>query len=82
MSIDTTSPLPALHYPPQGELSTEARSRSPQEAAELLAQYPPAVIATALAGLNPAMTLDILEALPAHISEAINYRTLDRSLWT
>ena len=71
MSIDTTSPLPALHYPPQGELSAEARSRSPQEAAEFLAQFPPALIAAALAGLNPAMTLDILEALPAEISEAV-----------
>ena len=71
MSIDTTGPLPALHYPPQGELTAEARSRSPQEAAEFLAQYPPALIAAALAGLNPAMTLDILEALPVEISDAV-----------
>lgn len=72
MTTDTISPQPAaLHFPPQGELSAEARSRAPHEAAEFLAQYPPDIIALALAGLNPAMTLDILEALPAELSEAV-----------
>ena len=71
MTTDTISPPPALHFPPQGDLSAEARSRSPHEAAEFLAQYPPDVIASALAGLNPAMTLDILEALPPESSEAV-----------
>ena len=71
MNTDTSSPPPALHFPPQSELSAEARSRSPQEAAAFLAQYPPAIIAAALAGLNPAMTLDILEALPAELNEAV-----------
>ena len=71
MNIETSSQTPALHFPPQGELSAQARSRSPQEAATFLAQYPPHVIATALTGLNPAMTLDILEALPADVTEAV-----------
>jgi magnesium transporter len=71
VNIETSSQTPALHFPPQGELSAQARSRSPQEAATFLAQYPPHVIATALTGLNPAMTLDILEALPADVTEAV-----------
>ena len=71
MTTDTPGIPPALHYPPQGELSAEARSRSPQEAAAFLSQYPPHVIASALAGLNPAMTLDILEALPPESSDAV-----------
>lgn len=44
-------------------LGAEARARSAQEAAELLAQHPSALIAQALAELNPAMIQDILGEL-------------------
>jgi magnesium transporter len=60
-------PVPASH----AALVAEAKLRSPQEAAELLAQHPPALVAAALMELNPGFTQDILEALDADTLAAV-----------
>lgn len=53
------------------ELALAAKSRSPKEAAALLAEYPAAQIAEVLYDLNPAQTQDILAELPGGFVDAI-----------
>jgi len=74
---DTTVPhdapnnLAQPQLPLHKALAADAKLRSPQEAAELLAEHPPASIATALAELNPGFALDILEALPSAVLNGV-----------
>ncbi len=57
--------------PPHKVLRGEAKARSPQEAATLLAEHPPALIAAVLAELNPGLTQDILAELPGGLVDAV-----------
>ena len=52
-------------------LLPEANARPPQEAAELLAEYSPDVIAAVLLDLNPARSQDILREFPRGLTEAV-----------
>jgi magnesium transporter len=52
-------------------LLPEANARPPQEAAELLAEYSPDVIAAVLLDLNPARSQDILQEFPRGLTEAV-----------
>ncbi len=45
------------------ELARAAKARSPKEAAELLAEYPAATIASVLQLLNPALAQDVSSML-------------------
>jgi len=52
---------------PDLSLAAETKLRSPQEAAELLVEHPPTLIAAVLMALNPGFAQDILEALPGEV---------------
>ena len=52
-------------------LLPEVTARPPHEAAALLAEYPVGVIVSVLLELNPALTQDILEALPGGLVEGV-----------
>jgi len=54
----------AILDPQVAALAQEAKLRSPQEAAALLEPYPAGALAAVLLSLNPAVTQDILAALP------------------
>jgi magnesium transporter len=69
--MNTPPPPSAVQTSQFKTLSAEARSRSPQEAAEFLAEHPAALIAAALVELNPAMAQDILAALPAELTDTV-----------
>jgi magnesium transporter len=56
---------------PHAALVADAKVRPPQEAAQLLAQQPPTLVAAALMELNPAFTQDILEALDPETLTAV-----------
>lgn len=53
------------------ELTLAAKARSPKEAAELLAEYPVAVIASVLQELAPALTQDVIGELPGGLVDGI-----------
>ena len=53
------------------ELMLAAKARSPKEAAELLAEYPVAVIAAVLQELAPAQTQDVLGELPGGLLDGV-----------
>jgi magnesium transporter len=55
----------------QRMLLPEVKARPPQEAATLLAEYAPAVIAAVLTELNPALTQDILREFPGGLRDAV-----------
>ena len=53
------------------ELIAEAKLRPPHDAAQLLAQHPPQLVAAALLELNPGFRQDILDALPEPLATTI-----------
>jgi len=55
------------------ELIRRVKARAPTEAAELLAEYPAAVIASVLQQLSPARTLDLLAGLPGGLLDGVKH---------
>ena len=55
------------------ELIRRVKARAPAEAAELLAEYPAAVIAAVLQQLSPARTLDLLAGLPGGLLDGVKH---------
>jgi len=71
VSVETTAVPVIASRDAHQELVAQAKLRPPHEAAELLAQYPPLVIATALLELNPAFRQDILQSLPEDLASDV-----------
>jgi len=57
------------------ELIRAVKARAPKEAAELLAEYPAAIIAAVLQELSPALTLDVLAGLPGGLLDGVKHET-------
>jgi magnesium transporter len=57
------------------ELIRGVKARAPREAAELLAEYPAAIIAAVLQQLSPARTLDLLAELPGGLVDGVRHAT-------
>lgn len=57
--------------PEREPLAAELKLRSPQEAADLLAESSPALVASVLAELNPAFIQDVLAEMPPERSEQV-----------
>ena len=57
------------------ELIRAVKARAPKEAAELLAEYPAAIIAAVLQQLSPALTLDVLAGLPGGLLDGVKHET-------
>lgn len=71
MPADLPDPQQQVQEQQRKMLAPEVKARPPQEAAALLAEYPARVIAGVLMDLNPALTQDILQELPAGLVDSV-----------
>ena len=71
MSASSSASTPASAEPVHRALASQVKSSSAPEAAALLEQHPSAVIAAVLGELSPALTQDILAALPRELADSV-----------
>jgi magnesium transporter len=71
VQTETSTTLSNPQEPPYKALIPEVKARSPQDAAELLAEYPAETISSVLHELNPGLAQDILAELPGGLKDGV-----------